>query len=102
MNLFVKESLFSRKVQILQKIILKLYGSNQNEIDSLARTVEIVTKDIGVKFGIDKCGALAMKRGKEVECDRIQFENSEEIGKIGEEGYKCLDIFGKWKYVKKR
>ena len=55
-----------------------------------------------MKFGIDKCGALAMKRGKEVECDRIQFENSEEIGQIGEEGYKCLDIFGKWKYVKKR
>ena len=100
-NLYVKESWFSRKVQILQKIILKLYGSNQNEIDSLARTVEIVTKDIGVKFGIDKCGALAMKRGKEVECDGIQFENSEKIGQIGEEGYKCLDILGKWKYVKK-
>ena len=33
---------------------LKLYGSNQNEIDSLVRTVEIVTKDIGLKFGIDK------------------------------------------------
>ena len=33
---------------------LKLYGSNQNEIDSLVRTVETVTKDIGLKFGIDK------------------------------------------------
>ena len=31
---------------------LKLYGSNLNEIDSLVRTVEIVTKDIGMKFGI--------------------------------------------------
>ena len=34
---------------------LKLYGSNQNETDSLVRTVEIVTKDIGVKFGIVWC-----------------------------------------------
>ena len=29
---------------------LKLYGSNQNEIDSLVRALEIVTKDIGMKF----------------------------------------------------
>ena len=93
MNLFVKESLFSRKVQVLQKLILKLYGSNQNEIDSLARTIEIVTKDIGMKFGIDKYGALAMKRGKEVECDGIEFENGEEIGQIGEEGYKSTLAF---------
>ena len=34
---------------------LKLYGSNQNEIDSLVRTVKIVTMDIGMKFGKDKC-----------------------------------------------
>ena len=51
---------------------LKLYGNNQNEIDSFVRTVKIVTKDIGMKFGIDKCGVLAMKRGKEVECDGIE------------------------------
>ena len=29
---------------------LKLYGSNQNEIDSLVRALEIVTKDIVMKF----------------------------------------------------
>ena len=46
---------------------LKLYGSSQNEIDSLVRTVKIVTKDISMKFGIDKGGVLAMKRGREVE-----------------------------------
>lgn len=41
---------------------LKLYGSNQNEIDGLVRTVKIVTKDIGMKFDIDKYGVLALKR----------------------------------------
>ena len=46
---------------------LKLYGSSQNEIDSLVRTVKIVTKYISMKFGIDKGGVLAMKRGREVE-----------------------------------
>ena len=86
----------------MKKIILKLYGSNQNGIDSLVRTIEIVTKDIGMKVGIDKCSVLAMKRGKEVECDGIELENREEIGQIGEKGYKRLDILGKWIYVKKR
>ena len=38
---------------------LKFYGE-QREC-SPVRTVEIVTKDIGVKFGIDKCDVLAMK-----------------------------------------
>ena len=46
---------------------------------SLVRTVEIVTTDIGMKSGIDECGALAMNRGREVECDRIELENGEEI-----------------------
>ena len=43
---------------------LKLHESNTNEIDSLVRTVEIVKKDIDMKFSIDKCGVLVMKRGK--------------------------------------
>ena len=74
---------------------LKLYRSNQNEIDSLVRTVEIGTKGIGMKFGRDKCGVLAMKRRKEVEYNEIEFENGEEIGQIGEEGYKYLGILEK-------
>ena len=39
-----------------------------------------MTKDIGLKFGKDKCGVLAMKRGNEVECNGIELENGEEIG----------------------
>ena len=74
---------------------LRLYGGNQNEVDSLVRTVEIATKDISMIFGIDKCGILAMKREKEVECDGIELENGEEIGQIRQEGYKYLGILEK-------
>ena len=56
---------------------LKLYGSNQNETDSLVRTGKIVIKNIGIKFGIDKCGVLAMERGQEVKCNRIELGNGE-------------------------
>ena len=45
---------------------------NNRMLHSLVRTVEIVTKDIGMKFGIDKCGFLAMKKGREVECDGVR------------------------------
>ena len=54
---------------------LKLYGSNPNKIDSLVRTVEIVTKNIGMKFGIDKCGVSAMKRGKDIKYNGLELEN---------------------------
>ena len=79
---------------------LKLCGSNQNEIDSLVRTVEIVIKNIGMTFVIDMCGVLAMNWGKEVECNGIELENGEEIGQIGK-GYKFLGILEKGDNIRK-
>ena len=79
---------------------LKLCGSNQNEIDSLVRTVEIVIKNIGMTFVIDMCGVLAMNWGKEVECNGIELENGEEIGQIGK-GYKFLGILEKGDSIRK-
>ena len=57
--------------------------------------VDIVTKDIGLTFGIDKCCVLAMKRRKGVECNGIELQNGEEIGQIGEEGCKHLGVLEK-------
>ena len=73
----------------------KLYGSNQNKIDSLVRAVEIVTKDIDMNVGMDKCVVLPMKKGKQVECNGIELEHGEKIGLVGEEGYKYLGILEK-------
>ena len=52
-------------------------------------------KNIGLKFGIDKCRVLAMKRGKEVECNGIELQNSEKIGQIGEKVCKHLRVLEK-------
>ena len=57
-------------------------------------------KDIGVKFSI--YGVLAMKRREKVECNRTELENGEEIGQIGEEGYKYLGILEKGNMLRKR
>ena len=54
-----------------------------------------MTKDIGLKFGINKCGVLAMKKGKEVEWNGIELQNGEEIGQIVEEGFKYLGVLEK-------
>ena len=54
-----------------------------------------MTKDVDLKFGIDKCGVLAMKKGKGVECNGIELKNDEEIGQIGEEGCKHLGVLEK-------
>ena len=40
---------------------LKLYGSNDNETNSLVVTVKIVSGDIGMLFGFDKYDALKRK-----------------------------------------
>ena len=49
----------------------KLYNSSDNEIDRLARSLEIVSGDIGLKFGMDKCAVLKMKRRKQMQCKEI-------------------------------
>ena len=36
-----------------------------------------------------------MEIGKQAECNRIELENGEEIGQIGEKGYKYLGILEK-------
>ena len=45
---------------------LKLYGSNDNEIENLVKVVKIVPGNIGIQFGFAKCTVLKMKRGKQI------------------------------------
>ena len=71
---------------------LKLYGGTQPDIDSLIRTVYTVTDDIGMRFGIDKCRVLAMRRGKEPECEGITIRSGEVLDIIDDDGYKYLGI----------
>ena len=43
---------------------LKLYGKSENQIESLVNTVYMFSEDIGMEFGVKKCGVLVLKRGK--------------------------------------
>ena len=41
---------------------LKLYAKNEEQIDSFLRAVLKFNTDIGMEFGIKKCGVLIIKR----------------------------------------
>ena len=42
---------------------LKLYDKSEEQTNILLGTVYVFSKDIGMEFGIKKCGILTMKRG---------------------------------------
>ena len=71
---------------------LKLYGKSEEQIDSLVRTVHIVSTDIGMEFGYRKCGLLILKRGKIVRNQGIELPNGETMKEVEQEGYKYLGI----------
>ena len=71
---------------------LKMYGDSQTDIESLIQTVYTVTHNIGMRFGIDNCGVLAMGRGKESECEGITIGSREVIGETDGDSYKYLGI----------
>ena len=55
--------------QLLFMDDLKLFSKIEVQIETLVETVLAV--DIGIEFGLTKCGDFAMTRGKIVKCDGI-------------------------------
>ena len=71
---------------------MKLYGGNQPDIDSLIQTVYTATDNIGIRFEIDKCGVLEIRRDKESQCEGITIGSGEVISEIDGDGYKYIGI----------
>ena len=69
---------------------LKLFSKSEEQVDTLLRTVQVFRIDIGMEFGMNKCGILTMKRGKAVGCEGIAFPDSEVKEEVKKEGYKYL------------
>ena len=47
---------------------LTLFSKSESQIETLVETVQIFSTDIGMEFGLKKCGVLAIKRGKMENC----------------------------------
>ena len=50
-----------------------LFAKSKNQIDSLVQTEDIFSEEIGIQFGIKKCGVLIMEKGKFIRtnCSRL-------------------------------
>ena len=54
---------------------LKLYGNNDGQLEGLLKTVKMVSDDIKMEFGLDKCAKATFKRGKKECTDGIEIDN---------------------------
>ena len=61
---------------------LKLYGASKDQLDSLVQVVKIFSQDIKMSFGLDKCAALEMRRGRQVGRSGIELPDDQHIGKL--------------------
>ena len=61
---------------------LKLFSISEEQMDALVRTVHVFSTDIGMEFGMEKCGILTMKRGKVVRCDGTKLQNCEVMKEV--------------------
>ena len=71
---------------------LKVYAKDKAEIESLVSTVQLTSQDIGMEFGINKCGVAVLKRGTFCKSEGIKFINRQTIKEADDEGYKYLGI----------
>ena len=52
---------------------LKLYGKNVNQLDTLVNILRIFSSDIGMKFGLQKCRVLMMKKENYVSSNGVKM-----------------------------
>ncbi|TWW74442.1 Rho GTPase-activating protein 26 GTPase regulator associated with focal adhesion kinase [Takifugu flavidus] len=52
---------------------IKRYAKNEHDIDSLIHLTRIYSKDIGMSFGLDKCGRMISRRGKVIATDGVEL-----------------------------
>uniref|UniRef100_A0A3B5PPD0 Reverse transcriptase domain-containing protein n=1 Tax=Xiphophorus maculatus TaxID=8083 RepID=A0A3B5PPD0_XIPMA len=69
---------------------IKLYAKSERDIDSLIHTTRIYSTDIGMSFGLEKCGRLITKRGKVIRTEGVSLPEGT-IADI-EDSYKYLGI----------
>ena len=72
---------------------LKLYSRSAKELNSLAQTIRIFNKDIGIKFGIEKFTMLVIEKGKITKSVGVEFSDTKIIKSLEKgECYKYTGI----------
>ena len=71
---------------------LKLFGKSEDQIDCLVQTVLIFSEDIGMVFGLKKCGLVIVIKGKLVKFDGIHLPDQEIMKEVEENRHTYLGI----------
>ena len=71
---------------------INLFRRGTKELDTLVQTVRIVSGDIRMEFGIEKCAFVNVQRRKVTTTEGIQLPGGNNIINIDETGYKYLGI----------
>ena len=71
---------------------LTFFAKSKNQIDPMVQTVDILSEDIGMQYGIKKCGVLIMERVKVIRADGIRLPDGQHMKDIDETGYTYLAI----------
>ena len=71
---------------------IKIYGKNAKSLESLVHTVRIITEDIKMEFGIEKCAVINIVKGQTIESKGIELPDGKTMKDIGETSYKYLGI----------
>ena len=81
---------------------IKLFAKFEKELETLIHTFRECSRDRGMKFGIEKCAMLVMKRGKRQLTDGMELPNQDKIKTLAEnETFKYLVApSNKWKWKK--
>ena len=61
---------------------LKSYGKTECELQSFVHTVWIISKDIGMEFGMDKCSTVCIKKGKICDMEDIEMPDGQQMKQI--------------------
>lgn len=65
---------------------MKLFARGKKQLEGELELVRRFSEDIGMKFGLEKCALVEVKRGKFIETDDIKVSEGQVIQsmKIGE------------------
>ena len=75
---------------------LKLFAKSHDQIDSLVKTVQMFSKDIGMDFDINKCGTVILQRGKIARSTGVLLPDGKLMKAIV---MKAIDTSGYWKVI---
>ena len=72
--------------------LAKVFAKSEHEVNGLVSTVQILSNDIGMEFGIKNYAVLIMKRGKVMSSEGVEMPDGERIKTVEKNGYKYLGI----------